>query len=271
LIATAASGSRYLGGNVVDATPRGLLRNAISEHNGKFIGDQGGATLGNGVAGNYAVDCYIPIYFASSTQRNDYATAFPMDLVDSTGVPIWSSVQAEITTGDLTSCFAGNTAVPDFTGLTIEWIDDRLDLAGDTNILVQEEHYLLIPAAQERLVDPGMPQDGAFLSWLLMAEVGGSAYTLSDAVLVKLTAAGSSFNYELWQSNIRAKMLFDEWLDPAQSGVGLYFIDFAYGLLKNANPAPGIQAQFRVLNPSGANLDQLRIFTRRFYPPAQAS
>ena len=267
VIATAASGSRYLGGTIVDATPRGLLRHAINEHNGKFFADLNGSSLGSGAAATYQVYCAIPIYWASSLQRNDYATALPMDLVDSTGVPIWSSVQVEVTTGDLTTCFAGNDRVFDYSGLSVDWIDHRLAIPGDTNLLVQEEHYLLIDGAQERKVDAAMPQSGAFLSWLVMAEAGGSANTLSDAILQKITASGSTFNLELWANDFRQKMLEDEWLDPSQAGTGLYFIDFADGLLKNGNPAPGIAAQFRVLNPSGLNLDQLRIFTRRFYPP----
>jgi hypothetical protein len=268
MIATAASGSRYLGGTIVDATPRSLLRNAITQRNaGKFVGDLGGSTLGSGAANTYPVQLSIPIYFADSTLRNDYATALPMDVVDSTGAPIWASVQVEVTTGDITSCFAGNDRTVDFSGLSIAWVDERLALDGDTNLLVQEEHYALIAAAQERMIDPAMPQSGAFVSWLIMPESGGSANTLSDAILVKLTAAGSTFNYEMYAPDIRQAMLDNGFIDPAQTATGLYYVDFGEGLLKNSNPAPGIAAQFRVLNPSGVNLDQLRIFTRRFYPP----
>jgi hypothetical protein len=190
-----------------------------------------------------------------------------MNTVDSTGAPIWSSVQVEVTTGDLTTCFTGNDRMPDFSGLSIAWIDERLDIEGDTNLLVQEEHYALIAAAQERMIDPAMPQSGAFLSWFIMPESGGNAYTLSDAILEKLTAAGSTFNYEMYASDIRQAMLDNGFIDPAQTATGLYYVDFGEGLLKNSNPAPGITAQFRVLNPSGVNQDQLRIFTRRFYPP----
>jgi len=267
MVATAASGSRYPGGTIIDCTPRSLLRYAITQHNGKFIGDQSASVLGNGANGTYQVYTSIPIYFADSTLRNNVSTALNADLVDPSGLPIYSSIQVEVDTGDLTTCFAGNNGVVNWSGLTVQWDDDRLGLTGDTNVIYQEDHIALIGAAQQRMLDPAMPQSGSFTNWLIMAEAAGGAYTLSDAILQRLTAASSTFNFDEYSQDIRQKMLDDEWLDPAQPGTGLYFVDWTNGTLNNANPAAGILAQFQVANPSGAFLDQLRIFTRRFYSP----
>jgi len=271
IFATAASGSRYLGGTIVDCTPRSLLRYAATQHSGKFIGDQLGSSLGNGAPGTYNFYTSIPIYFADATLRNNLSTALNADLVDANGIPIFSSLQVEVTTGDLTSCFAGNTAAVNWSGLTVQWRDDRMLLAGDTNLLYQEEHYVLIAAAQQRLVDPALPTSGAFTNWLIMAEAAGSAYTLSDAILQRLVAAGGTFNYDNYALDIRQDMLDNGFIDPSQNATGQYFIDWTKGTPYNANPAPGIQTQYQVANPSGSNLDQLRIFTRRFYPPVPAS
>jgi hypothetical protein len=153
----------------------------------------------------------------------------------------------------------------------VQWDDDRLGLAGDTNVLYQEEHIALIGAAQARMLDPAMPQSGAFTNWLVLAESGGSANTLNANILQRLTATASTFNFDEYAQDIQQKMLDDEWYDPSTALTGQYFIDWTNGTLNNANPAAGIALQFQVANPSGSNLDQLRIFTRRIYAPVEAS
>jgi hypothetical protein len=271
IFATSAAGSRYPGGTILDVTPRSLLRYAITQHNGKLILEQNGSTLGNGAPGTYNIYLSIPIYFADSTLRNQISTALNADLTDANGVPIYSSIQVEVDTGDLTSCFAGNTGVVNWSGLTVQWDDDRLGLAGDTNVLYQEEHIALIGAAQQRMLDAAMPQSGAFTNWMVLAEGGGSAYNLLSTILQRITATASTFNFDEYAQDIQQKMLDDEWYDPSTTLTGQYFIDWTNGTLNNANPAAGIALQFQVANPSGSNLDQLRIFTRRFYPPVAAS
>lgn len=270
VVATPAGGSRYPGGTIVDCIPRSLLRYGIAQHGGKYMGEQSGSTIGNGANGTYPIYLSIPLYFADSTMRNMIASALNADILDSGGLPIYSSLQVEVDTGDLTSCFAGNNATVNWSGLTIQWDDDRLGLVGDTNVLYQEDHTALIGGAQSRMLDPAMPQSGAFTVWQIMAEAGGN-YTLSDAILQRVTATSSTFNFDEYAQDIRQKMIDDEWLDPSQSGIGLYLIDFTDGTLNNANPAAGILAQFQVANPSGVNMDQLRFYTRRFYSPAPAA
>jgi hypothetical protein len=267
--ATAAGGSRYPGGTIVDCIPRSLLRYAIAQHNGKFIGEQSGSTLGNGANGAYAIYLSIPLYFADSTLRNNLSTALNADIQDAQGNPIYSSIQVEVDTGDVTSCFSGNNGAYTY-ALSIQWDDDRLGVPGDTNVLYQEDHVQLIGAAQARMLDYAMPQSGNFTQWLILAEAAGNAYTLSDVILQRATMSAGTFNFDEYAQDIRQKMLDDEWLDPSQSGVGLYLIDWTNGTLNNSNPAAGIQAQYQVLNPSGSNLDQLRFYTRRWYPSVPA-
>jgi hypothetical protein len=270
MFATAAAGSRYPGGTIVDCTPRSLLRYAVMQHNGKFIGEQSGSTLGNGANGTYFIYLSIPIYFADSTLRNNFSTALNVDLVDANGLPIYNSVQVEVDTADLTACFVGNNATVNWGGLTVQWDDTRLGLSGDTNVIYQEEHTQLIGAAQNRMLDPGMQQSGSYTNWLILAESLGSQYVLSDAIFQRLIASSGSFNFDEYAQDIRQSMLDNEWIDPSTVATGMFFFDWTEGTLNNANPAAGITAQWQVANPSGSNLDQLRIYTRRFYQPTPA-
>jgi hypothetical protein len=269
IFATAAGGSRYPGGTIVDCTPRSLLRYAITQHSGKFVGEQAASTLGNGAPGVYAIYLSVPIFFADQGVRNNVATALNADIQDANGNPIYTSIQVEVDTGDITSCYSGNTAVATY-ALSVQWDDDRLGLAGDTNVLYQEDHVQLIGAAQQRMLDYAMPQSGNFTQWLIMAESAGGAYTLVDTILQRASMSSGTFNFDEYAQDIRQKMLDDEWVDPSQSAAGLYFIDWMNGTLNNSNPAAGIQAMYQVANPSGSNLDQLRFYTRRFYPPVAA-
>lgn len=262
--ANSASGSRYTGGRMVDCSPRALLRYAITEHQGKFLGDLLAATLGNGANGTYTIYTSIPMYFADSTLQNQMLTAFNMDLADSQGNPIYSSVQVQIDTGDVTTCFTGNNATVNWSGLTVQWVDDRLGLAADTVPLRQENHYALIAATQTRMIDPAMPVDGAFNTWLILAEQS-AAYTLSQALLNKVEAYGAGINLKLYNYDIQQAMIEEEFYDPSQSLTGQYYIDFTKGLLQNSNAAPGLSVTFDVNNVSGANLDRLNIYTRRVY------
>jgi hypothetical protein len=262
--ATPAAGSRYPGGKIVDDTPRALLRYAINQHNGKFIGEQSGSTLGDGVSGVYDVYLSIPIYWADATKRNQVATALNADLGN------YASIQLEVDTGDLTSCFEGNTGIQNLTGLTVQWVDDRVALAGDTLVMYQEDHVMLIGAPQRRALDNALPQDGTFDQWLIMQEEG--AYQeLADTILNRLTVTGPTVLYDKYLDDIRQQMYDDEWLDPAQNGAGLSFIDWTDGVLANAIPASQLSVQFDVANPSGSNQDDLLIYTRRVYSPLPAN
>ena len=261
--AVPANGSRYPGDLLVDCTPRSLLRYAISQHSGKFIGDQLNATLGNGAPGTYPVYTSIPIYFADATKRNQIATALSSDQVN------YASLQLIVYTGDLTSCFTGNTAVPTWGGLQVSVVDDRVALAGDTVALYQEDHVQLIGAAQRRMQDFGMPQDGTFDSWLVMQEQSAAA-TLADTLINKITVRGPTILFDKYFNDIRQQMYDDEWLDPSQSGAGLLFIDWTDSVLANAINASQLSITFDVNNPSGSNLDDLFIYTRRVYQPLPA-
>jgi len=266
ITANRANGSRYPGGLLVDCHPRALLRYAMYEHQGKFIGEQNGSVIGNGAAGSYFIYLSIPIYWADATLLNEMMTALNADLVDSTGAPIYTAIQVEVDIApNLAGCFLGNDRVINTAGLQIQWQDDRLGLASDTVPLVQEDHDMLIAVTQTRAQDFAMPQDGSFSSWLILAEQNTSR-TLSDGLLNRVTLKAPTINLDQYAPyDLRQQMLSDGWLDPSQSGVGQFFIDFTHGLLQNGNPASGISAMFDVNNLSGANLDQLKFYTRRTY------
>ena len=254
----------YPGGNVVYATPRSLLHWAQMQ-TGKFVGEMSGSTLGNGAPGTYPIYLSIPIFFSDENLRNQVQTALPAD------ASIFSSIQLQVSTGGATDCFAGTDRVWTY-NLQVQWDDSRVDMAAPANpmILFQEDHSLLIQAAMTRLNDPGMPNTGEFLSWLVMG-LQGTSYTLSDAILNRVTAQSQTWDFDEFAQDIRADMYECQWLDPSQNAAGLYMIDQTEGIIQNRNPAPGMLKWFDVNNPSGASLDQLLIFTRRVYAAQQAS
>jgi hypothetical protein len=263
--ATRAAGSRYPGGKIVDCHPRSLLRYAIAQHSGKFIGELSGSTIGNGAAGTYPIYLSIPIYWADPTLRNQVQTSLNLDPQDSAGNPIYSNVQVQVdTASSLALCFSGNDRTCDFTGLTVQWDDDRLGLSGDTIPIIQEDHEMLIATTQTRAADFALPQDGAFTQMLILAELG-TYRTLADSLLNRVTITAPTLNFDEYGNDIRQKMYDDEWWDPSQAGIGQYFIDFTNGAIQNSNPARAVAALFDVNNVSGANLDQLHFYTRRVF------
>lgn len=258
--ANPAGGSRYPGGRIVDASPRSLLRFATFMHEGRFIGELFGSTLGGGANGAYQIYVSIPIYWADPTKRRSVETALNADPA------AYELIQIEIDTADVTACFSGNNANVTY-DLQVQWQDDRENFAGDTIVLFQEDHVRQIPASNTRMLDEGMPRDGAFLDWTILSEQS-TDYTLADTLLNKLTLDGPAITYEKYSDDILAQMLFDGWLNPAQSGTGVRYIDFTDGLLTGAVDAATLQANFDVNNVSGANEDDLLIFTRRAFYPA---
>jgi len=258
--------TRYPGGQIVDSSPRSLLRYAAYQHKGKFIGEQGGSTLGGGAANaGYNVYLSIPLYFADPTLRaRDVSTALNTDPGS------YASVQVEIRTADILNCFTGNDRAWDLSGLVFDLVDDRVTLPGDTNVLFQEDHELLIGASVKRQLDPGMPKDGAFLCWSIL-EQQGAAQTLASTLLNRLTVQGNPIDYDKFAQDIVQQMLDDEWIDASQNLAGLKFVDWADGVLGNSLIASSLDAKFDVNNPSGANADSLLIYTRRLFVPAPAS
>lgn len=260
VFANPAGGSRYPGGRIVNCSPRGLLRFATFMHEGRFVGDLFGSTLGGGANGTYQIYLSIPIYFADPTKRRQVETALNSDPT------AYQMIQVKVDTADIAACFAGNNATVTY-NLELQWQDDRENFAGDTVCLFQEDHVRQIPATNPRMLDEGMPRDGAFLDWLILSEES-TDYTLSDALLNKVTLDGPELEYEKYSDDILAQMIYDAWLNPAQSGTGMRYIDFTDGLLTGAVDAATLQAQFDVNNVSGANEDDLLIFTRRAFYPA---
>lgn len=260
--ANPASGSRYPGGRIVDGcSPRSLLRFATYMRQGRYMGDLSGSTLGGGANGTYQFYLPIPIYFAAPEKRRQVETALNAD------PSAYELIQVEVNTGDITDCFSGNDATVDYSSLQIQWMDDRENFAGDTYVRYQEEHTLMIPASNTRMLDEAMPRDGAFEDWSILSEVS-TAQTLGDTLLNKVELDGTALNYKKYADDIRAQMYDDGWLNPAQAGTGMHYIDFTDGLVTGTIDAATLQTRLDVNNVSGADQDQLRIFTRRLFAPA---
>lgn len=273
-VANRAAGGIYPGGEIVDATPRSLLRYAMIQRQGKFMLDLGGENFALGADGTYTFYLSIPVYFADDTLNGNLSTCLNMDPVDGSGKrPIYTSVQCQIScASDLSGCFSGWSATSpvNFSGLTVQYEDDRLALTGDTVPLIQEEHYSLIAATQSRMRDEAMPADeGQFLAWLFLAEQASTTtQTLSQALLNKLTVYGGTVNYEEYSNDIQQRMLDSGFYDPSQSLTGQYFVDWTKGSLRNTNPSKGLLIQMDVNSVTGANEDQFRVYTRRQFPLA---
>lgn len=271
IVANKAAGSRYPGGPLVKCRPQTLLRYAITERSGKFVAEQSGSTFGAGAAGVYPFYLSIPIYFADSLNRNYQQTALNADQVDTTGAPIYSALQLQVDFITLLSeIFSGSDRVLTINA-NLQWKDDRLALPYDTTPLVQEDHLDIIQAANTEHVDQSMPNDGAFVSWLILEQEGSPTFQLASTLLNKLTLRGATINFQENAADITQKMLDDGLWDPSQAIAGQKFLDFGHGLLANSNPAAGLQHVMDVNNPSGAGLDRLLIYTRRVFglPKAQ--
>ena len=257
--------SRYPGGKIVDCTPRSLMRYSITQRGGKFATELSGSTIGGGAVGAYPIYLSIPIYFADPTLRNQMQTALNLDH------GTYNSVQVQVDlASDLTGCFAGNDRSIATSNLTVQWQDERLGLSGDTIPLYQEDHIVLIQSAFSRLQDAAMPQDGAFTCLQILTEAGAGR-TLADTILNRIIIEGSSLSFDEFANDIRQKMFDDEWYDLSTAAAGQFFIDLTEGVLLNSNPAPGMLTQLDVNNPSGAGMDQLRVYTRRVFPLAPAA
>ena len=263
--ATPASGSRYPGGYIVDSDVRSLLRYATGQRSGKFIGDQGGSTLGAGANGTYPVYFAVPLYFADYTQFSPFVTSLNLD------PGTYSSVQVEVWTGSVAAGLTGNNATVDYSGLQVQYKDNKVGISGDTSVVFQESHIVQIGGANKRMLDVAMPQSGAFTSWNICAEQSAAA-NLSDALLNKVYIAGPDLTFEKFAQDIRQDMLDGEWADPSNVNTGVYHLDFTDGIVLANNVNAGtLDTYFDVNNPSGANLDDLNIYTRRLYTPVPAS
>jgi len=262
--ATPDAGSRYVGGNLVDADSRDLITNAIWQRSGKKYINLRGGTLGGGAAATYQVYLEIPIYWADASQKNGVATALNTDPGS------YKSLQLELLTGDLAACFPGNDRTVDWSGLLVQWKDDRVALGYDTLELFQENHRLQIPATNKRMLDPAMPQDGSFMSWQFTSEVN-TALALGDTLLNRVVIDGTTIKFDCFADDIRQAMIDDEWLDPSQDGTGMHLVDFTDGVVQaNSVPAATFNSYLDVNNVSGANLDTISVFTRRVFAPAPA-
>lgn len=268
LIATKAAGSRYPNGAIVNCTPISLLEYAVTRHQGKFIGVlSGDPTLGNGANGAYTVYFSIPIFFAGQRHENDLSTALNMNDTDSQGNPVYNSVQVVVEFAQLANeLYSGNNGTLAYAGMA-QWLDERLPL-GDTIPIVQEDHIALIQAANDRFVDAALPKGGRFTDILWMCQQGLPGAALSNNILTRVEAEGVDINLKMYAQDIQQDMVDKGFWDPSATLTGLYYMNFAKGNLSNSKRARRLAHRLSVNNPSGANLDQIKVYTRRIYPDA---
>lgn len=272
VVANKAAGSRYPNGVLVKCSVQDLLEFAVTEHQGKFVGDLlAHDHLGSGAAAAYTFHLAIPIYFGDSTNLNNVQTSLNMDSVDSTGAPVYTSVQVQIDWAtSITDLFSGSDRAIAVAGL-VQWKDKRLGIATDTTPLIQEGHTQILQAANTEFVDAAMPNNGFLSQLLIQTKAGLPGEQLADTILNKIEMRGPSLNLKVFANDIKTDMVNEGFYDPSQSLTGLYFLDFTSGLLANSNSLAGLIHQFDVSNPSGAGNDRLRMYTRRVLPLAQGS
>ena len=260
---------RYAGGKILDKVhPESLLEFATTRRR-FYVADQLGANLGGNAAvvANYLVATYIPVYFADPRRVRPIETALNGDA--------YESIQLRVNCAAVENCFNGANVTVDYSGLTVQWIDDRENVTGDTLTLFQENHDFIIPAANKRALDLAMPKDGKFLDWLLFG-LNTTNETLADTILNQLVINGDSLDFSKYAEDMRQQMFDDEWwspdngnpANPAASATGRYFVDFTDKKLGGVIDARYVGFYFDVSNPGGANQDTLRFFTRRILPPA---
>jgi len=260
-----AANGRYPGGKIIDCSPRSLLWFAACQRK-KLVLEQSGSVLGSGAPGTYPIYLSIPIYFALPWLKRPIETALNADQT------AYQSITVEVDTLSVANCFTGNTAAVNYSGLSVQWVDDRENFSGDTYVNFQQDHEVLIPAAQQRYIDTAMPMDGSLLTLLVMAETT-AARNLADTILQVLTLKENALDYMKYAQDIRQQMYDDGILDPAQTATGLYYLDFTNripagaGLVSGGIQASDLQNQYQVANPGGANLDDLLIHSCRAFAP----
>jgi hypothetical protein len=260
---TKADGSRYPDGVIVDVDPRSLLRRAMFSRKA-FYADQNATAFAGGVA-DYVIDYRFPIYFAQTDLKRGIETALNVD------VDAYKNYQIEVDTGNRDSVMAGSTRAFSFVDLKVDFMDEREAIAGDTYVLVQDDHEYLIPGAGTRRTDPNFPVDGKLLDILLMTQTGTGAGSpvLANTLLNRVIIEGENIGYDQYAPDITEDMRDRKEVDLAQSLTGVFHVNFvASGMLTKAVPAPGLDLKLDVLNPSGANADSILVNTRRIFAPS---
>lgn len=254
-------GSPYIGGKMKNLSPRSILRNRVYDK-GQFVGDQKTPAGLTGAAGDFPIYLELPLRFALPTLKKPVDTSLNCNE--------YKSIQVIIETGGKNTLFSGNEGAFDFSGLFLDWIDRREDMAGDTHILYEEDTYVQLQGNNQRFIVESLPGGGNYLDMLIIAQAGATE-ALSDAIVQKVAIDGSVTQYEKTGDDIKSDGL--EFIDKDQAQTGLYFLPFSPdGLLYGANPVASPHDLGMVLdvkNPSGAGNDSLLIRTRRVYWPEQ--
>jgi hypothetical protein len=261
-----SSNGRYPGGKIVDCSPRSLLWFAACQRK-KVIFEQSGSTLDAGAAATYPIYLSIPIYFALPYLKRPIETALNADQ------DAYQAITVEVDTANVANGLTGNDRTVNYSGLSVQWSDERENFSGDTYVPFQQDHIALIPAAQQRMIDLAMPADGSMLTLMMLAETTAQR-NLSDVILQYLTLKENALDYYFSAQDIRQAMFDQAILDPSQTATGVYYVDFSNrepggnGLISGGVALSDLMNQIQCLNPGGANLDDFMVHTFRAFAPA---
>lgn len=246
------------GGELVDLTPRSIIRSSVFD-DGRAIVD----TALTGAAGTFTLDQALLLHFAQPRAPRPFDFALDTDP--------YKSLVLEILNGSETTQFSGNDRTFNFDALTYE-VSDYRETVTDRKpkpILYQSDDELVIDAANARLKYDDFPIGYRMFALLLMAE-SGTAKTLVDTIINKVTLNYGEDFYEAFEEEIKhlQKKLIT---DAAQGDTGLYLAQFnkdqlAYGAVPNFE-ARDFTAEFDVSNPGGAGADKVVLVNKRVLLP----
>jgi len=258
-----ADGSRYPDGIVRDYDPRTILRRAMFYRH-KYYADLLGTAFSDAVA-DYNLFYVFPIYFADPELKRPIETALNLD------ESAYKNCQVEIDCGSRDTCVTGSSRTWTYGDLFFDFIDDREAVDGDTYVVFETDHEIIINAAQQRYEDKAMPVDGSLLDIFIRTLTGktGSTSVLVNTILNKLSVAGSNGDFELNALDLQAAMYDYGEIDVDQAVTGHYRLNFVRdGMLSKLVPAPGLQMHYDINNPSGAGGDSMLVSVRRAFQPA---
>ncbi len=248
--------SGYPTGTLKNLVPRSVLRRRIFDR-GRFVPDVSLGINGfNGAAATYTLNQPFELNYAIPWLRRPFDTALD------TGC--YGALQLTILNGARDIQFSGNDRTFDYSGVAwdIYHYFERFDGVGNGPIAVLYDDDLKrnISGANTRLqLNKEMPNDGAYLDLLWMAETTNSA--LADTIINKITLqSGVEQWYEKYSDSIKDEMQ-DSINDVSANTVltGLYYTPVIQdGLLSGAKP--NIQA---ILDQSNPGTDDLLIARRR--------
>lgn len=194
---SAAAGSRYPDGILRDLSPISILRRAQFMR-GKYFADQLSTAFADAI-GDYPIHYVFPISFSQEDMKRPIEYALNLDPT------VYKNCQVEVDMGSRDTCVSASTRAWTYGDLTLEFIDARENIDGDTYVVVEDDHELLIPGAQTRLEDKNMPAAGALMDLLLLACDGtmSAGFAYANTIFNELRFSGGNADLYLKAADIR--------------------------------------------------------------------